>query len=45
MAEMNRDLTVKWVQTASALSGAAGEQVPAEPAGDVVRERAAAAGR
>ena len=37
MAEMNRDLTVTWVQAASALSGVAGEQVPAEPAGDVVR--------
>ena len=45
MAEMNRDLTVKWVQAASALSGVACEQVPAEPAGDVVREQAATAGR
>ena len=45
MAEMNRDLAVKWVQAASALSGVAGEQVPAEPAGDVVREQAATAGR
>ena len=45
MAEMNRDLTVKWVQAASTLSGAACEQAPAEPAGDVVRERAATAGR
>ncbi len=45
MAEMNRDLTVKWVQAASALSGVAGEQVPVEPAGDVVREQAATAGR
>ena len=45
MAELNRDLTVKWVQAASALSGVAGEQVPAGPAGDVVRERAATAGR
>ena len=45
MAEMNRDLTVKWVQAASALSGVAGEQVPVESAGDVVREQAAAAGR
>ena len=45
MAEMNRDLTVKWVQAASALSGVAWEQAPAEPAGDVVRERAATAGR
>ena len=45
MAEMNRDLTVKWVQAASALSGVASEQVPAEPAGDVVREQAATAGR
>ena len=45
MAEMNRDLTVKWVQAASALSGVACEQAPAEPAGDVVREQAATAGR
>jgi len=45
MAEMNRDLTVKWVQAASALSGVACEQVPAESAGDVVREQAATAGR
>ena len=39
MAQMNRDLTVEWVQAASALSGAAWEQAPAEPAGDVVRSR------
>ena len=45
MAELNRDLTVTWVQAASALSGVAGEQVPAEPAGDLVREQAAMAGR
>ncbi len=45
MAEMNRDLTVTWVQAASALSGVAWEQVPAEPAGDVVPEQAATAGR
>jgi GNAT superfamily N-acetyltransferase len=45
MAELNRDLTVKWVQAASALSGMAWEQAPAEPAGDLVRERAATAGR
>ena len=45
MAEMNRDLTVKWVQAASALSGVAWEQAPAEPAGDVVREQAATPGR
>jgi len=45
MTEMNRDLTVKWVQAASALSGVACEQAPAEPAGDVVREQAATAGR
>ncbi len=45
MAEMNRDLTVKWVQAASALSGVACEQVPVESAGDVVREQAATAGR
>ena len=45
MAEMNRDLTVKWVQAASALSGVACEHAPAEPAGDVVREQAATAGR
>ena len=31
MAELNRDLTVKWVQAASALSGVAWEQVPVEP--------------
>ena len=45
MAEMNRDLTVEWVQAASALSGVVCEQAPAEPAGDVVREQAATAGR
>jgi RimJ/RimL family protein N-acetyltransferase len=45
MAEMNRDLTGKWVQAASALSGVVREQVPVEPAGDVVREQAATAGR
>ena len=45
MAEMNRDLTVKWVQAASALSGVAWEQAPAEPAGDLAREQAATAGR
>ena len=42
---MNRDLTVKWAQAASALSGVAWEQVPVESAGDVVREQAATAGR
>jgi hypothetical protein len=45
MVKMNRDLTVKWVEAASALSGVVGEQVPVEPAGDAVRERAAMAGR
>ena len=45
MAELNRDLTVKWVQAASALSGVAGEQVLVEPAAEVVREQAATAGR
>ena len=45
MAELNRDLTVKWVQAASALSSVACEQALAEPAGDVVREQAAMAGR
>ncbi len=45
MAEMNRDLTIEWVQAASALSGVAREQAPAEPAGDVAREQAATAGR
>ena len=45
MAELNRDLTVTWVQAASALSGVAGEQVLVESAGDVVREQAAMAGR
>lgn len=45
MAELNRDLTVTWVQAASALSGVAGEQVPAESAGGVVPEQAAMAGR
>ena len=45
MAELNRDLTVTWVQAASALSGVACEQAPAEPAGDLVREQAATAGR
>ena len=43
MAEMNRDLTVKWVQAASALSGVAWEQAPAESAGDVVRDPGAPA--
>ena len=45
MAEMNRDLTVEWVQAASALSGMACEQAPAELAGEVVREQASSAGR
>ena len=45
MAEMNRDLTVEWVQAASTLSGVVCEQAPAEPAGDVVREQATTAGR
>jgi len=45
MVKMNRDLTVKWVEAASALPGVVGEQVPVEPAGDAVRERAAMAGR
>ena len=45
IVELNRDLTVKWVEAASTLSGVAGEQVPVESAGDVVRERAAMAGR
>jgi hypothetical protein len=45
MVELNRDLTIKWVEAASALSGVAGEQVRVEPAGDVVPERAAMAGR
>jgi GNAT superfamily N-acetyltransferase len=45
MVEMNRDLTVNWVEAASALSGAVWQQVPVEPVGDVVRERAAMAGR
>ena len=45
MVQMNRDLTVKWVEAASALSGVVREQVPVESAGDVVRERAAMAGR
>ena len=35
MAEMNRDLTVTWVQAASALSGVACAQAPAEPAEEV----------
>jgi hypothetical protein len=45
MAEMNWDLTVKWLQAASVLSGVACGQVPVESAGDVVRKRAAMAGR
>ncbi len=45
MAEMNRDLTVEWVQAASALSGMACERAPAEQAGEVVREQASSAGR
>ena len=45
MVALNRDLTGKWVEAASALSGVVREQVPVEPAGDVVRERAAMAGR
>ena len=45
MAELNRDLTVKWAQAASALSGVAWQQAPAEPAGDLAREQAATAGR
>jgi len=45
MVEMNRDLTVKWVEAASALSGVVCEQVPVGSAGDVVPEQAAMAGR
>ena len=45
MAEMNRDLTVKWVEAASALSGVVCEQAPVEPAANVMRERAAMTGR
>ena len=45
IAEMNRNLTVKWVEAASALSGVVCEQVPVEPAGDVVRELVTIAGR
>ena len=45
MIELNRDLTVKWVEAASVLSGVADEQVRVESAGDVVRERPAMAGR
>ncbi len=45
MVAMNRDLTGMWVEAASVLSGVVREQVPVEPAGDVVRERAAIAGR
>jgi len=45
MVALNRDLTGKWVEAASALSGVVREQVPVEPAGDVVREPAAMAGR
>jgi GNAT superfamily N-acetyltransferase len=44
VAEMNRNLTVKWVEAASALSGVVCEQVPVEPAGDVVRELVTTAG-
>ena len=40
--EMNRNLTVRWVQAAGALSGVARQQ--AESAGAVVRERAESAG-
>ena len=40
--EMNRNLTVRWVQAAGALSGAARQQ--AESAREVVRERAESAG-
>ncbi len=39
LVELNRDLTVNWVEAASALSGAVWEQVPVESAGDVARER------
>ena len=45
MAEMNRDLTVKWVEAASALSDGVCEQVPVESAGGIVREPATMAGR
>ena len=40
--DMNRDVTVRWVQAAGTLTGAVREQ--AETAGQVVRERAESAG-
>jgi hypothetical protein len=40
--EMNRDITVRWVQAVGTLSGAAREQV--QSAGEVVRERAESVG-
>ena len=40
---MNRDLTVKWAEAASALSGVVREQVPAESVADVVREQGSTA--
>ena len=43
MAEMNRDLTVRCADAASALSAAGHEQVPAGSAGDAMREQAGTA--
>ena len=43
LVKMNRDLTVKWTEAASALTGAACKQ--AESASGPLRERAAMAGR
>ncbi len=40
MVKMNRDLTVKWAEAASTLTGAVRKQVPAGPARDLVGEQA-----
>jgi GNAT superfamily N-acetyltransferase len=39
LVKMNRDLTVKWAEAASALTGAVRKQAPVEPASDLVREQ------
>jgi GNAT superfamily N-acetyltransferase len=45
LIQLNHDLTVNWVEAASALHGAVWEQAPAESAGDVAHEPAALAAR
>ncbi len=45
LIQLNHDLTVNWVEAASALHGAVWERALTEPADDVAHEPAAMAGR